>query len=425
MTVPPWAFPWGGGKGPRGNRGVTKRGGRGILGDERISQLIKRFRPPYIRDVLRRFRSGGLAAKDASAELNLSRARFYKLYASFLRACAQRNDHLWSPGSSGGAHRKPWPKAVLDLVTRLLQAKPPCSYSLVASEALRRFHFQLDRATVRRFALRHHLAPPAPERKRPPVRRWQTQRVGQLWQYDASPHRWFVGQEWQPSLLHLIDDHSRLIVGTRLYERETHLAHLEFLNLALLSTGLPLCLYVDYHSFFFSHLPQAHTQLAAALAFYDVSLRFAPTPQAKGKIERGHQFWQKRLPALFRAENITDLAAANDFLDQLRRHHNALEKHREIGSTPQAAWNRAKKEQRFALRPAPRCPWWPYVFSQRTVIKVSPDGRVPAGSQMLRVECTPGTKVTRCLHPNGDISILKDPPQKGKLPVVLLSTRLV
>jgi hypothetical protein len=253
------------------------------LADEKISQLIKRFRPPYIRDVLRRFRCGGLAAKDASAELNLSRARFYKLYASFLRACAQRTDHQWSPGSSGGAHRKPWPKAVLDLVTRLLRAKPPCSYSLVASEALRRFRFQLDRATVRRFALRHHLAPPAPERKRPTVRRWQTQRVGQLWQYDASPHRWLVGQDWQPSLLHLIGDHSRLIVGARLYERETLLAHLEFLNHALLSTGLPLCLYVDYHSFFFSQLPEAHTQLAAALAFYDVSLRFAPTPQAKEK----------------------------------------------------------------------------------------------------------------------------------------------
>jgi hypothetical protein len=387
--------------------------------------LIKRFCPPYIRDVLRRFRVGDLAAKDAWAELNLSRARFYKIYASFLRACAQGQDSQWSPGSSGGDQRQAWPQAVLDLVTRLLRAQPPCSYSLIASEALRRYHFKLDRATVRRFALRHHLALQAPECKRSPVRRWQTQRVGQLWQYDASPHRWLVGQDWQPSLLHLIDDHSRLIVGARLYERETLLAHLEFLSQALVSTGLPLCLYVDYHSFFFAHLPEAYTQLGAALAFYDVSLRFAPTPQAKGKIERGHQFWQKRLPALFRAENITALAAANEFLEQLRRHHNAMEKHREIGSTPQAAWNRAKKENRYALRPAPRCPWWPYVFSQRTVIKVSTEGKVPVGSQMLRVECPPGTNVTRCLHPNGDISILKEPPQKEKLPVVLLSTRLV
>ena len=54
--------------------------------------------------------------------------------------------------------------------------------------------------------------------------------------------------------------------------------------------GLPLSLYVDYHSFFFTHTPEAHTQLGAALRFYGVSFRYASTPQAKGKIERGHQW---------------------------------------------------------------------------------------------------------------------------------------
>ena len=31
--------------------------------------------------------------------------------------------------------------------------------------------------------------------------------IGQLWPYDASPHRWFLGQDRQPSLLEIIDDH--------------------------------------------------------------------------------------------------------------------------------------------------------------------------------------------------------------------------
>jgi hypothetical protein len=53
------------------------------------------------------------------------------------------------------------------------------------------------------------------------------------------------------------------------------------------------------------------------------------------------------------------LAEANPLLDVLRRHHNTMEKHREIRCTPQAAWNLAKKESRWALRPAPACPWWP------------------------------------------------------------------
>lgn len=86
-------------------------------------------------------------------------------------------------------------------------------------------------------------------------------------------------------------------------------------------------------------------------------LRYAPTPQARGKIERAHDFWQKRLPALFAAEHVSTLPEANALLEQLRRHHNTREKHREIGSTPQAAWDLARRENRTSLRPAPRCPW--------------------------------------------------------------------
>ena len=43
---------------------------------------------------------------------------------------------------------------------------------------------------------------------------------------------------------------------------------------------------------------------------------------------------------------------------------------------PQQAWNLAQKEKRTVLRPVPRCPWWPFVWSLRTPIKVGPDGRV-------------------------------------------------
>ncbi len=129
------------------------------------------------------------------------------------------------------------------------------------------------------------------------------------------------------------------------------------------------------------------------MKFYEISLRYAPTPQAKGKIERAHHFWQNRLPALFAAEKITTLQSANPLLEELRRHHNAKEIPREIKMTPQAAWDLAKKEGRFVLRPPPKCPWWPYVWSVRTVLKVGSDGRVPIGSQRLRIEQPPGTKL--------------------------------
>jgi hypothetical protein len=368
------------------------------------------------------FRSGFISASQGAEKLGVSRQRFYKLYLSFLAAVGKRQTQSWSPGRSGGRRPRQWPKACRPLLEKLLKAK--VSYSAASSEVLRQLGFKLHRATVRRFALAHHLAPPRTKAPRKPVRRWQTQKVGQLWQYDASPHRWLPDQDWQPCLLDLLDDHSRLNIDARLFEGENLLAHLDFLGAAFQASGLPLALYVDYHSFFFAQTPGAHTQLGAALHFYGVSLLFAPTPQAKGKIERRHQFWQNRLPPLLRAAGISQLPAANDYLHQLRQHANQTEVHREIGSTPQAAWDVAKKESRWALRPAPKCPWWPYVFSQRTPLRVGDDGKVAIGLQRLSVDAPARSKVVRCLHPNGDITILKNAPDKKAMPIVLLSTRL-
>ena len=71
--------------------------------------------------------------------------------------------------------------------------------------------------------------------------------------------------------------------------------------------GLPLALSVDYHAFFYTHNPDAFTQLGAALHFCGIQLRSAPTPQAKGKIERRHDDWQKRLVPLLAADHIVEL----------------------------------------------------------------------------------------------------------------------
>jgi len=218
----------------------------------------------------------------------------------------------------------------------------------------------------------------------------------------------------------ILDDCSRVVTGAQLYPKETLLFHLDFLSTTLRREGLPLALYVDYHSFFFSKYPDHLTQLGAALRFYEVTLRYAPTPQAKGKVERLHSFWQQRLPSLFAAEDISDIQEANPLIDELRIHHNRNEKHRELGCTPEEARDRAQREGRCVLRPVPSCPWWPYVFSVRTRIRVGKDGRIPVGTERMRVDCSPGVPVIRCLHPNGDISVLMHPPKAGELPLVLL-----
>lgn len=368
------------------------------------------------------FRAGHLKARAAAKKLGLSRSRFYKLYAEYLRACARRQQDTWQPEVSGGDHAADWPPEVEALLKKRLSSKPPASYSFAASEALRQCQFKVDRAQVRRWAIENRLAHPKPNHRAPaPVRRWQRSQVGELWQLDATPHRWFPGCTQAFPMLNMLDDCTRVFTASKIYQREILLAYLDLLPGAFTEYGLPLEIYVDYHSLFFSNVPQALTQLGQALHFYGVTFRFAPTPQAKGKIERSHFFWQERLPAYFASESIGDLHQADPHVQALRLHRNQHEVHRELKMTPQQAWDLALKEKRSVLRPKPNCPWWPFVWSQRTQIRVGPDGRVPIGSQLLRVKAAPGSKAVLCHHPSGHHSVLAAPPDPKAKPVVLFS----
>ena len=85
-----------------------------------------------------------------------------------------------------------------------------------------------------------------------------------------------------------------------------------------------------------------------------------------------------------------------------------------------AALKAAQREKPSVLRRSPRCPWWPYIWSVRTPIKVDPDGRVPIGHQRLRVGVSAGSRVIHCQHPSGSISILAHEPKNGDRPALLL-----
>jgi hypothetical protein len=302
----------------------------------------------------------------------------------------------------------------------MLNTDPPSPYSFAASEAFRRFGYCVDRATVRRWAQIHDLAHPLHKpRERAPVRRWQCQQVGALWQLDASPHRWLGPNSDRSHMLNMIDDCSRVLTGSHLYPRECLLAYLDFIPRAFEAYGIPLAMYVDYHSFFFAQVPGNLTYLAETLRYFDVSLLYAPTAQAKGKIERHHQFWQNRVPSFCLAEGIRDLDVVNGQLDLLREHHNRHETHRELRMTPQEAWDKAVEDGRCVLRSCQRNPWWPYLWSVRSKVKVDVDGTVPIERQRVKITPTYRRSAIHCRHPDGSITYLAEPPGSGGRPIVL------
>ena len=93
---------------------------------------------------------------------------------------------------------------------------------------------------------------------------------------------------------------------------------------------------------------------------------------------------------------------------------------RELDCTPQQAWQQARRQKRNALRPFRRDPWWPYIWSVRTKVRVADDGTVPMGVQRLRVDAPRDTRLVRCQHPDGSYTILKAHLDPAKRPEVLL-----
>ena len=390
------------------------------------TQITKRLASPLINDVIGQFNSKLITAGQACATLGVGKSRLYLLRSEFLRHRAQGLE--WTPKQSGGDHAPEWPHEVGAFIKAALNAG--YNYAFAASEAGRKYGFKTARSQVRHWAIRGGIVKP----ERPPhtpahLLRWQRESIGELWQLDATPERWFGKHDRAYPLLDMIDDCSRLQAGCAIYAAETVQSYMHFLHGSFIKHGLPLEIYVDNAGIFKGNVDNCVTRLHQRLMFYGVSFAFANSPEAKGKIERRHQVWQDRLPPYFALNGITSLSQSDDVnahIASLADWRNIKEEHREIGMTPQEAWDKAMAEGRSKIRPAPVSdPWWHYVWSTWHSVTVGARGyaELPPPIGRIPTQAEPGSRVTMCEHLDGTYSLIKDRPRKGCFPVLYFTNR--
>lgn len=388
-------------------------------------QLGSRLGLAHVCDVLEQVCDRTISVEEACASLGVAKTRLYELRGSYLKARAAGTVDAWRPGVSGGNHAVPWEARVESFLRSAIHNG--YSYAFAASEVDRIYGVVLARSQVRQWAIREGICPaPKPPRLPAHLRRWQRHAVGELWQMDATPDHWFGPDAPCLPLLDMLDDCSRLQVGCAIYRRENVPAYLHFFHGAFLEYGLPLEVYVDQAGIFTGNTEDSVTRIGQRLKFYEVSFVVANTPEAKGKVERIHQVWQDRLPPYFALNGLTpssDLEDVNRHIQALRQHRNRREPHRELRMTPQTAWEEATAQGRNKLRPVPKEPWWDYVWSLWHPLTVEGGGRVRFGQDTFPTQCISGTKVVLCEHLDGCFSILKERPDRQKLPVVLFTNR--
>jgi hypothetical protein len=161
---------------------------------------------------------------------------------------------------------------------------------------------------------------------------------GQLIQTDGSPFNWFEGRinpytgevNGMCNLTVAIDDATGKLKALHFDPQETTNAYYAAFKPYLEKEGKPLALYVDHDSIFTintqgegkkkaTHKPsateaEAITQFERAMKTLGITLILAPTPQAKGRVERVNQTLQDRLTKELRLRQISDMETANQFL---------------------------------------------------------------------------------------------------------------
>lgn len=161
-------------------------------------------------------------------------------------------------------------------------------------------------------------------------REWRPRKecLGEMVQFDGSPHDWFESRAPKCTLLAFIDDATSCVMSARFAEQETTLASMKLTKDYLKTYGRPIEIYADRGKVVKvnQNNPDDEFKTQYRRAVEDelgIQVSFALSPQAKGRIERLFKTLQDRLIKEMRLRNISSMKQANEFLKTYLPIHNA------------------------------------------------------------------------------------------------------
>lgn len=282
--------------------------------------------------VLARVAAGTLSLKSAATVMAVSYRQAKRLYGRYRAEGAKGLKHR-SAGRPSNAARDPRERERILAVIREKYSGgveerfgPTLAAEHLSSEDEVRVHHD----TLRRWMLAAGLWSRA--RKRSPYRRRRERKAhfGELVQLDGSFHPWFEQRGAPSCLLTMVDDATGRSLGA-FSGQETIWAAVGVLRAWIEQYGIPRALYTDWKNVYVrppteqERLTQTApvTQFGRMCAQLGIRIIPASSPQAKGRIERHHGTHQDRLVKKLRRKAISDIAAANRFLEtEYWREHN-------------------------------------------------------------------------------------------------------
>jgi len=354
-------------------------------------------------------KAGELTQVEAAVMLGLSYRQVKRIYRRYAAEGAKGVVHRSAGRPSNRARPAGERKRILALVRQHYGGGPGERFGpTLAAEHLGEDHgITVDPETLRRWMLAEGLW--TRERKRKPYRQRRARRghFGELVQMDGSFENWLEDRGPRGCLIHMVDDATSTSLAT-FEDEETTWRVADTLRQWVVEYGIPRALYVDWKSVYHQAPTRRQkeegivpiSQFGRMCQKLGIELIGANSPQAKGRVERGHGTHQDRLIKKMRLQKISTYEAANAFLsDGYLAQHNG----RYAVAPREAADFHLPVPRRFDLE---------QVFCLEEERIVSSDWVVQYGKRWLQIEedgqkvrVAPGTTVTMREHRDGSLSM--------------------
>jgi len=269
-------------------------------------------------EVMGRVKSGQRKLVEAAELMEVSYRQGKRIWKVFQREGAAGLQH----GNCGRGSNRAYPPQFRQRVMKRVRERYADFGAKLASEHLgEEDKLRIASETLRRWMRAEGLG--GPQRKRRPYRQRRARKLhfGEMVQLDASFHRWLEDRGGKGCLMHMIDDATGKI-ELQFSEGETTWAAARILRRWIEQYGIPRTLYTDWDTVYVSSAgqpgngeeAQSRTHFGRMCQRLGIRIIAANSPQAKGRVERGHGTHQDRLIKKLRLQGIADYANANGYL---------------------------------------------------------------------------------------------------------------
>jgi hypothetical protein len=276
-------------------------------------------------EVLGRGKAGDLTLRAASAVMRVSYRQAKRIWKRFRRKGAVGLRHK----SVGRRSNRRKPAAFRQRVLRLVRREfggdathERFGPTLAAEHLAEEYGLVVQHETLRRWML---AAGQWSRGRNAPAHRQRRERkahFGELVQMDGSFERWLEDRGPTACLMDMVDDATSR-VSLRFEPQETIWGAVRSLRRWLELHGIPLALYTDWKNVYVRKPTEAElvadvvprTQFGRMCGTLGIRIIAASSPQAKGRVERGHGTHQDRLAKKLRRKGIASYDAANAYLE--------------------------------------------------------------------------------------------------------------